>query len=200
MEEKYSYILKIAENDDNIRGVILYGSRVNDDVEPDEYQDYDIYFIVTNIVDFDVSVFENIKLKFVPSDNYPELFNNEHVYLMLFEDDSRIDLSVCTLQTFLTNRINGKLMKCILDKDNKIKEINENDKSTYWVKPLDERSFLGTCSEFLWELQNMAKGIKRDELSFAMYIRDISLRDMLNRIIDTYIGMKKNGLKRTVFN
>lgn len=36
----------------------------------------------------------------------------------------------------------------------------------------------------------MAKGIKRDELSFAMFIRDISLRDMLNRMIDTYIGMK----------
>lgn len=190
MEDKYLYILKIAENDNNIRGVVLYGSRANDDIQADEYQDYDIYYIVTDIDNFDVSVFENIKLKFTPSENYPELFPDEYAYLMLFEDDSRIDLTVCTLETYLTKHINCQLTKCLLDKDNNIKGINNNDKSMYWIKPLDERLFSGTCSEFFWELQNMAKGIKRDELSYAMFIRDISLRDMLNRIIDTYIGMK----------
>lgn len=192
MNNNYSYILKIAKNDDNIRGVVLYGSRANTNVEPDEYQDYDIYFIVTNINNFDISAFENIKLKFVPSDNYPELFLKECVYLMLFDDDSRIDLTVCTRDNFFTNHVNGQCMKTLLDKDNNLNNLYSNDNSTLWVKPLDEKAFLGTCSEFYWELQNMAKGIKRDELSYAMFIRDISLRDMLNRIIDTYIGMKNN--------
>lgn len=158
MEDKYSYILKLAERDNNIRAVILYGSRVNDDVEPDEYQDYDIFFIVTNVDYFNVSIFDNIKLRFVPSENYPELFPDEYVCLMLFEDDSRIDLSVCTLKTFLTNHYDGLLMKCLLDKDNIIKESSENNRCTYWVKPIDEMSFLGTCSEFLWELQIWQKG------------------------------------------
>lgn len=170
MNNRYSYILEIAENDDNIRGVVLYGSRANNDVEPDEYQDYDIYFIVSNINDFDISVFENIKLKFVPSDIYPELFPKECANLMLFEDDSRIDLVVCRRDTFLTNHVNGQCMKCMIDKDNNLHNLYINDKSTSWVKPLDEKTFLSTCSEFYWELQNMAKGIKRDELSLAMFI------------------------------
>ena len=38
----------------------------------------------------------------------------------------------------------------------------------------------------------MAKGIKRDELSFTMFIRDVSLRDMLNCVVDEYIGMNND--------
>lgn len=192
MEDKYLYIVSIAANNKNIRGVILYGSRANDDIETDMYQDYDIYYIVSDIDNFDVSVFENIKLRFTPSENYPELFPDEYTYLMLFEDDSRIDLTVCTWETYLSKHSNCQLTKCLLDKDNIIKEINHNDKSIYWIKPLDEKLFSATCSEFFWELQNIAKGIKRDELSYTMFIREISLRDMLNRIIDSYIGMKND--------
>ena len=85
-----SQILEIAQNDENIRGVFLYGSEVNKDVCPDIYQDFDIYYIAESIDDFDVSVFTGVGLMFIPSDNYPEIFENEYAYLMLFEDDSRI--------------------------------------------------------------------------------------------------------------
>lgn len=57
---------------------------------------------------------------------------------------------------------------------------------------MDKEAYRNTCAEFFWETQNMAKGLKRDELSFAMFIRDISLRDMLNRMMDTYIGMNND--------
>lgn len=192
MQDRCEYIIDIAKSDDNVRGVVLYGSRSDCNVKPDRYQDYDIYFIVEDKDKFDVSVFENIKLYFLPSKVYPELFPNESAYLMLFGDDDRIDLTVCTMQTFIDNHSNGQLMRCLLDKDDAIHGLNSRDRSGYWVKPMDEEKFLNTCSEFFWETQNMAKGLKRDELSFAMFIRDISLRDMLNRMIDTYIGMNNN--------
>lgn len=192
MCDRYEYIINIARADDNIRGVILYGSRADSDVKPDQYQDYDIYYIVNDKDKFDVSVFENVKLSFVPSEVYPELFSGENTYLMLFDDDDRIDLTIGTMQTFLSNHTDGRLMKCLLDKDDKLHGLNKSDKSSYWIKPMDEKMFKNTCSEFFWEIQNMAKGLKRDELSFAMFIRDISLRDMLNRIIDIYIGMNND--------
>ena len=101
MVDRRSQIIEIAQNDENIRGIFLYGSKVNKEVRLDVYQDFDIYYIAKNIDDFDVSVFTGVGLMFVPSDNYPEIFENEYAYLMLFEDDSRIDLVVCTRETFL---------------------------------------------------------------------------------------------------
>lgn len=189
MQNRYEYILNIAKSDDNVRGVVLYGSRADNNIEPDKYQDYDIYFIVNDRNAFDVSVFENVKLCFIPSNIYPELFPDESTYLMLFGEDDRIDLTVGTLQTFLANHTNGQLMRCLLDKDDTIPDLNSSDRSHGWVKPMEEELFRNTCSEFYWETQNMAKGLKREELSYAMFIRDISLRDMLNRIVDAYIGI-----------
>ena len=172
--------------------MVLYGSRADSSVKPDQYQDYDIYLIVNDRSKFTASVFENVRFCFVPSEIYPELFKGENAYLMLFSDDDRIDVTVGTMQTFLANRTNGQLMKCLLDKDDVIHGLSGSDKSGNWVKPMDEKTFKYTCSEFFWETQNMAKGLKRDELSFAMFIRDISLRDMLNRIVDTYIGISND--------
>lgn len=192
MQNRYKYITDIARSDENIRGVVLYGSRADSDVKPDQYQDFDIYYIVNDKEKFNASVFENVKLCFVPSEVYPELFQGENAYLMLFDDDDRIDLTVGTMQTFLTNHTDGQLMKCLLDKDDKIHRLNDSDRSSYWVKPIDGKTFRNTCSEFLWETQNMAKGLKRDELPFAIFIRDISLRNMLNRFIDTYIGINND--------
>jgi len=187
--DRRSQILEIAQNDENIRGVFLYGSKVNKEVRPDIYQDFDIYYIAENIDDFDISVFADVGLMFVPSDNYPEIFENEYAYLMLFEDDSRIDLVVCTRETFLQKHANEIPMECLLDKDNNLPKTNLGFSEHYYVKPINEIIFAGTCSEFLWELQNVAKGIKRDELSYTMFIRDIGVRDMLNKIIDAYIEM-----------
>lgn len=39
----------------------------------------------------------------------------------------------------------------------------------------------------------MAKDLKREESSFAMFIRDTSLRSMLNQIVDTYIGISHDN-------
>lgn len=190
MPDRLYEILKQAQQDENVRGAVLYGSRVNREIQPDPYQDYDIYFIVQAVERFDVSSISGVKLSFEPSRVYPALFPDECVYLMLFEDDSRVDLTVCTLKTFLEKHNKGELMRCLLDKDGKIPSLNQSDASGTWVSPMDEKTFQDTCSEFFWEIQNMVKGLKRDALSYAMFIRDISLRDMLNRLIDQCIGMR----------
>lgn len=76
---------------------------------------------------------------------------------MLFDDDSRIDLTVCTLETFLKNRDQGQQMDCLLDKDGAIPDLNQYDKNAYFIKPMDVITFHNTCSEFFWEVQNMVK-------------------------------------------
>lgn len=193
--DKYLHnIIQIAQQDDNIRSLVLYGSRVDRDAVQDRFQDYDLYCIVKDVAELDVCVFGEPILSFVPSDNYPELFPNKRAYLMLFGDDVRIDLTICTLETFCSDRDEKQLMQSLLDKDGTLPHLNGNDNSSYWVTPMNEILFLQTCSEFFWEVQNMVKGLKRDELSYAMFIRDISLRDMLNRFVDQSIGLR-NGFQ-----
>jgi aminoglycoside 6-adenylyltransferase len=172
--------------------VILYGSRADDNVTPDRYQDYDIIFVVADKGKFDFSVFENVKMKFKASEAYPELFQGETACLMLFDDDSRIDLTVCTMEVFISNHANGQAMKCFLDKDNNLGKLIKIDNSIHNIKKIDETAFNNACAEFFWEIQNGVKGLKRDELSFAMFLRDISMRDMLNIMVDNYIGLENN--------
>lgn len=189
MFDRLDYLVNIAKSDENIRGVVLYGSRANEEIPPDQYQDYDVIFIADQKDRFDISIIEGVKVDFVPSDVYPDMFKDARTYLMLFEDDSRVDLTICTMEAFLLDHSDGQPLKCLLDKDNKLQIHIKVDPEINWVKPMDEPTYDNTCSEFFWEIQNVVKGLKRDELSFAMFIRDISLRDMLNRMIDTYIGI-----------
>ncbi len=191
MRDRLQYALEIAKLDENIRAVILYGSRANPNVEPDSYQDYDLVYIANDRNKFDVKVYKDVKLLLVPSKIYPDLLQDESVYLMQFSDYSRIDLTVCSREIFYKNFTDGRIMKCLLDKDSNIENLNEGDLSSSWIQPITEEVFVNTCSEFFWEIQNAVKGIKRDELSFAMFIRDIAIRDMLSRMIDTYIGMQQ---------
>lgn len=192
MDKRLTEIIDIAIADENIRGVILYGSRACDDIDTDMYQDYDIYYIVNNIDAFSVDVYKDIGLMFIPSDIYSDLFENEKTYLMQFSDYSRIDLTICTYEVFCKQHMGQGAMKCLLNKDNILNGVDTDNNSMNWVKPFDKQSYLDTCSEFFWEVQNMAKGLKRDQISFALFIRDISLRDMLNRMVDVYIGMNNN--------
>lgn len=192
MKRRYSQMMDIARCDENIRGVVLYGSMVNENVKPDMFQDFDVYFIASDVNGFNVEVFSEVALMFNPSINYPELFEGEAAYLMLFEDDTRIDLVICTHDIFMKRHSKEYPMKTLLDKDSNLPNTNLSLAEENIIKPISEKRFSEVCTEFIWELQNSAKGIVRDELSFAVFFRDIGVRDMLNIIIDSYIGMKND--------
>lgn len=51
-KQMYDVILDFAKGDDRIRMVTLEGSRTNIHIPPDEFQDYDITFFVTDLESF----------------------------------------------------------------------------------------------------------------------------------------------------
>ena len=192
MIDRIKQVIEIANKDENIRGVFLHGSRVDKDIDEDIYQDYDVDYIVKNVEEFSTDVFKDVSMMFVPSNIYKEIFGNEKLYLMQFSDYSRIDLVVCTYADFKEKHIGKGIMKCLLDKDNRLSELETENNSVNYLKEMSRQQYEDTCAEFFWEIQNMAKGLKRDEISYALFIRDISLRDMLNKMLDTYIGMNND--------
>ena len=50
--EMYSLILEVAKNDDRIKAVYMNGSRANENVPKDMFQDYDIVYVVEETQSF----------------------------------------------------------------------------------------------------------------------------------------------------
>jgi aminoglycoside 6-adenylyltransferase len=105
-------------------------------------------------------------------------------WLMIFEDGVRIDLSV----EFSEYIDDGEPVLILLDKDGFLPKINPNKKHWYIKKP-SEKHFYDCCNEFWWCLNNVAKGIARDELPYAMNMYNCSVKDMLDRMIEWFIGV-----------
>lgn len=190
-EEMIDLILSIAKADDRIRAVTMGGSRANKDCPADVYQDFDIAFFVNDVAPFWDNM-EWIEEKFgrpsllqkpesmelIPPDN-----DGSYVYLMIFPDGNRIDLNV-TPEKY---RDDGEPMLLLLDKDGTYPKIQVAE--DYWyIKRPTQKLFADCCNEFHWCLNNVAKGIARDELSYAMDMQNHYVRDTLILMLEWYIG------------
>ena len=51
-EEMLELILNIAKEDDNIRAVLMSGSRANPDCPKDKYQDFDVVYFVKDVTPY----------------------------------------------------------------------------------------------------------------------------------------------------
>lgn len=103
-EEMYEMMVGVARRDENIRGVIMTGSRANPDCPKDSYQDFDIIYMVKDMKPY----WDNMEwvcekfgkpalmqkpesMKLIAPDG-----DGSFVYLMLFPDGNRIDLKLTT--------------------------------------------------------------------------------------------------------
>ena len=78
-------ILQIAENL-QAEAVALSGSRINPQTQEDEFQDYDVVYIVENLNDLlsDLSWLDQFGMRLIEQHN---VLGHRRLYLMLFEDE-----------------------------------------------------------------------------------------------------------------
>ncbi len=62
----------------------------------------------------------------------------------------------------------------------------------YWFKEPREIEFQCTCSDFWWCLNNVAKGLWRNELPYAIDVINFVLRPHLKRLLEWKIGIENN--------
>ena len=200
--EMLNLILKVAKKDERIRAVYMNGSRTNSKVKKDIYQDYDIVYVVTETKSFLdnkswISVFGDIAILQEPdlvdiAYNIKHDFNRSYTWLMLFKDGNRIDLGIEIKEKMLEGYGSDKLTVPLLDKDNCLPKILPPTDEDYWVKKPTELQYISCCNEFWWCLNNVAKGIARDELPYAMCMFNVVVRDMLMKMIEWHIGINTN--------
>lgn len=198
-QEIFDLILKVAREDDRIRAVYMSGSRTNPNVKKDVYQDFDIGYVVTETQSFIedknwISVFGETAIVQEP-DSVDSAFGIEHdlsrsyTWLMLFKDGNRIDLGIETKEKMLEEYNDDGLTIPLLDKDDCLPKVLSPTDEYYWVKRPTELQFKGCCNEFWWCLNNVGKGIARDELPYTMWMFNVVVRDMLVKILEWYIGV-----------
>lgn len=193
-EEMLELILNIAKEDDNIRAVLMSGSRANPDCPKDRYQDFDVLYFVKDVAPFwdnmtwieekfgkPAIVQKPESMQLTAPDN-----DGNYVYLMVFPDGNRIDLTI----TSSVYEDDGEPAVLLLDKDGTFPKIQV--KSDFWyIKKPGQKCFSDCCNEFHWCLNNVAKGIAREELSYVMEM-DYIVRGMLIKMLEWYIGVENN--------
>lgn len=194
--EMTSLIKDIAFKEENIRAAYIEGSRTNPNAPKDIFQDYDIVYIVTTTKPFRedkewINNFGKILYMHYPEDNvfYPSDVENCYGWQIQFADGNRMDLHVCTKENALANL---ELYQILVDKDGIVPYPQETTDERYWVKEPREIEFKCTCSDFWWCLNNVAKGLWRNELPYAMDVINFVLRPHLKRLLEWKMGIENN--------
>ncbi|MBP1756918.1 MAG: hypothetical protein H6Q59_3316 [Firmicutes bacterium] len=191
-KEMFDLILNFAENDSRVRAVYMNGSRTNQNSPKDAYQDYDIVYVVD---EFDTFIGNNKWIDFFDERlmlQMPEAMRNpsgagHFNWMMLFADGNRLDLTLIPIQK--PELIgNDSLTITLLDKDSILPIFPNSNDSDYIIKKPSELFYLSCCNNFWWCLQNVAKGIARNELPYAMLMYHQVVREELHDMISWYIG------------
>ena len=190
-------ILNAAKQDERVRAVILNGSRANPNAPRDEFQDYDIVYIVREIDSFPrtpgwIGIFGERVILQTPESMRRPSGDGRVVYLMLFTDGNRIDLTLIPIEKREQLLENDSESILLIDKDGLLPPFPPASDRDYWTKPPTKLYYESCCNNFFWCLQNVAKGIARDELPYAMRMLHAEVYEELHLMIDWAVGAQ-NG-------
>ena len=195
-QEMMQLILSFAENDERIRVIGMEGSRTNVNVPKDDFQDYDITYVVTDMESFkrdDKWLDYFGKRIFLQKPEAMSLFPHElgnwFSYLMLFEDETKIDLKLVPLNELDLYISRDKLLTILLDKDKIIKNYPTPTDIDYHVKKPSAAEFNDCCNEFWWVSTYVVKGLCRKEILFALDHLNQIVRHELLRMISWKVGI-----------
>ena len=162
--EMMNLILQIAESL-QVEAVALSGSRANPRAPKDKFQDYDVVYIVDDLEDLisDLSWLDQYGNRFIEQHNR---LGHRRLYLMLFEDGNRIDLTLCpmeSIQEWVDSEANFEVIK----DDKGLFEAYQPNSKRYWIAPPTEEEFAASCNEFWWVSAYVVKAIRRNQLIYA---------------------------------
>ena len=163
-QEMLDVILRLAR-DLQVQAVALSGSRTNPLAQQDDFQDYDIVYIVDNLDDLisDLVWLDQFGERIIEQHN---ILGERHLYLMLFEDGNRIDLTLCPKE-HIEEWLNSEATFTVLKDEQALFEPYLPSSKRFWITPPSEDEFEVSCNEFWWVSAYVVKGIYRNHLVYA---------------------------------
>lgn len=175
-DEVINILLNYANNDDNIRAVLMEGSRAYGKV--DQYSDYDIVYVTKRnaaylngtILPFLTEKFGEIAVMQTPDNGD---VNDIYTHLIQFTSGVRIDLTFNSIE-YLSKVPLESATVILMDKDERFKDKAMPSDEDFWIAKPSEEVFLEHCTEFWWVSPYIAKALQEIKcfmhLSFSVSV------------------------------
>ena len=157
-------ILKTAKKL-QVEAVALSGSRTGTKAPKDEFQDYDVVYVVDDLDNLtsDLAWLDQFGTRIIEQHN---ILGNRRLYLMLFEDGNRIDLTLCP-KDHIQEWVESEADFTVLEDTKGLFVPYFPSPQRYWTSPATETNFVKSCNEFWWVSSYVVKGICRNQLIYA---------------------------------
>ena len=192
-----SVLIDYAKNDDNIRAVLMEGSRAFGAV--DKYSDYDVVYVTVSsepyfngaILPFLNENFGEIAVMQTPDNGDP---HNVYTHLVQFSSGVRIDLTFNTLD-FLSKIPLESGTVVLFDKDGRFEGTKPPSDADFWISCPTQAQFTEHCNEFWWCCPYVTKAIARGQTLHALEILSECIR-IEYRTMLTYLAGARNNWEK----
>ena len=148
-----------------VEAVAMSGSRTDTKAPKDEFQDYDVVYVVDDLDNLtsDLSWLDQFGNRLIEQYN---VLGHRRLYLMLFEDGNRIDLTLCP-KDHIQEWVDSEADYTVLKDEKGLFESYTTSPERYWTSPASQTDFEKACNEFWWVSAYVVKGICRNQLIYA---------------------------------
>lgn len=162
--EMLDVILQTAKNL-KVEAVAMSGSRTNPKDSKDEFQDYDVVYVVENLDELitDLSWLDQFGKRIIEQE---VALDHRRLYLMFFEDGNRIDLTLCP-EEHIQEWVDSEAGFTVLEDPEHLFELYSPNLERFWIHPASAIEFEKVCNEFWWVSAYVVKGICRNQLIYA---------------------------------
>ena len=162
--EMLDVILKTAKTL-QVKAVAMSGSRACPKASKDEFQDYDVVYVVDDLDNLmrDLSWLDQFGKRIIEQE---VALDHRRLYLMLFEDGNRIDLTLCP-KDHIQEWVDSEAGFTVLEDPEHLFEPYSQNLERYWTNPASQTDFEKACNEFWWVSAYVVKGICRKQVIYA---------------------------------
>ena len=148
-----------------VDAVSMSGSRTNSQVPKDEFQDYDVVYVVDDLdtLTSNLAWLDQFGTRIIEQHN---VLGNRRLYLMLFEDGNRIDLTLCP-KDHINEWVDSEADFTVLNDPQGLFAPYAPTPKRYWTAPASATDFDKSCNEFWWVFAYVVKGICRKQVIYA---------------------------------
>ena len=148
-----------------VEAVAMSGSRTDTKAPKDEFQDYDVVYIVDDLdtLTSNLAWLDQFGNRLIEQHN---ILGNRRLYLMLFEDGNRIDLTLCP-KDHINEWVDSEAGFTVLVDEKDLFESYSPSPQRFWISPASKTDFEKTCNEFWWVSAYVVKGLCRHQVIYV---------------------------------
>ena len=148
-----------------VDAVALSGSRTDTKAPKDEFQDYDVVYVLDDLdtLTSNLAWLDQFGTRIIEQHN---VLGNRRLYLMLFEDGNRIDLTLCPKE-HIKEWVDSEAGFTVLEDKKGLFESYSPSPERFWIHPASETDYEKSCNEFWWVSAYVLKGICRKQVIYS---------------------------------